>query len=90
MPSAASWLAATLRYVTNANDVPSAADALVACDLDERAAIPVREEGVTVEVAMDLGEHELVGVGERCRVDLRAADDEDVLLIGEERERLLE
>ena len=63
---------------------------LLACDFHERVAIPRREDGVAGDLEVDLREHELVGVGERRRVDLGAADDEDALLVGEKRERVLE
>ena len=52
---------------------------LLAGDLHERIAIPLREERVAVDVEVDLGEHELVGERQRRGVDLGAADDEDTL-----------
>ncbi len=63
---------------------------LVAVDLDERAAIPAREERVAVDREVDLGEAKLVGQRKRGLEDLCASDDEDTLLVGEDLERVLE
>ena len=62
---------------------PSSAALLLAGDLHERTAIPLREERVAVDVEIDLGEHELVGERKSRGVDLGAADDEDAFDVRE-------
>ena len=37
--------------------------------------------GITVEVGIDLGHHQLIGQRQRLGVDLRAADDPDLVRI---------
>ena len=78
------------RYVTNANAVPSAETCSSRATSSNASAIPCGEEGVAVDVELDLGELELVGEREGGGVDLGATDHVDALLAREESEGVAE
>ena len=44
---------------------------------DEVLPRPGRKVQIAIQVGVDLGQHQLVGMRQRLRVELRAADDED-------------
>ena len=70
--------------------MPVIGDVLLACDLLETPRAPRGEEGVAVDLGVDLRQHELVGERQRGRVDLAAADHEHARLVFEQPEGVLE